>query len=200
MDSGDDMPMSKYSDEYFEALDLYRSGLFEESIEAAEDNLANPTLPHYHQMENLILIVTVLEDWGEADRFLHQAEAIYAEANMRTSHDNEEAQSRLREVREDLDLLRQSMDEDAQAALDKSEDDDIELGEEEKENLGIQIMFQRLNVMLVRMSMSSPESKPRMQKMRRRRQRYDVRPPCSCQALTYRSPQPRRHAASATNN
>jgi hypothetical protein len=50
-------------------------------------------------MKNLILIVTVLEDWEEADRFLQQAEAIYAEANRLSSHDDEKAQSSLREVR-----------------------------------------------------------------------------------------------------
>jgi hypothetical protein len=42
MDSGDDMPMNKYCDDYFDALRLFQSGLLEESIEAAKYNLTKP--------------------------------------------------------------------------------------------------------------------------------------------------------------
>ena len=76
MDSGDGMLMNKYSKYHFEALGLYESGLFEESIEVAGYNLTHPTLPRYLQMKNLIWIIGVLDDWDEADRYLQQAEAI----------------------------------------------------------------------------------------------------------------------------
>ena len=107
----------------------------------------------------------MLEDWEEADQFLLQAEEIYAEANRLTSRNDERAQSSLREVRHDMDQLRLGMDEDALAELEESEEEDVEMenDEQEEQKWRIQIMFQRLNVILVRVSMSSPESKLRMQ-------------------------------------
>ena len=67
--------------------------------------MAAPTIPHYYQIRTLLLIVTVLEDWEEADSYLKQATTIYTEANRLTSETDEEAQSSLRQVREDLNQL-----------------------------------------------------------------------------------------------
>jgi hypothetical protein len=80
--------MNNYSEDYFDALHLYHSGLFEECIEAAKYNITDPVMPRYHQMKNLTLIVTALADMQKQMEELREAMA----ASLRREKDQNEEQ------------------------------------------------------------------------------------------------------------
>ena len=132
MDTDDDLPMNKYFEGYFDAHQLYHSGLFEECIGAAKYNITDPVMPRYHQMKNLILIVAALDGWEEADRYLEKAETIYEEANRLAGKTDEKAQTSLRQVRKDMDELIQGMNEDWEAEIHSHDEEaEVETGEEQ---------------------------------------------------------------------
>lgn len=99
METHSGIPSNKYSKEYLEAVDFFELSLFDECIQAAKVNLANPTLPRYHQLKNLILIISALDDWQEAHEYLRQAKDIYAEADRLALSTEVKATSNLRKIR-----------------------------------------------------------------------------------------------------
>lgn len=120
-------PANIYSDDYLEAVLLFQYAEYEQAIEAAKYNLTEPTLPRYHQMKNMILIVAAEEDWEEAEHYRLQAEAIYETAYRLTAASDEDAQSSLRQVRNGLDKLKQDQAaEQAQWAMEDEDDGEDE--------------------------------------------------------------------------
>ncbi|KAK3726054.1 hypothetical protein LTR37_000202 [Vermiconidia calcicola] len=123
---------NKYGDDYLEAVHLFQYMEYERAIEAAKYNLTEPTLPRYHQIKNMILIVAAEEDWDEAEHYRLRAEAIYETANRLTAASDKDAQSSLRQVRNGLDELKRSQA--AEQAKWAMEDEGNEEDEEDEDD------------------------------------------------------------------
>ncbi|KAF9690627.1 hypothetical protein EKO04_011404 [Ascochyta lentis] len=97
---------SPYEAEYYAARDLYDTDL-KGCIDAAEDNLLNPLLPPYFMVMNLVLIVSALDNWDDAEMFRLSAEKIYEETFEDATNSNDEGSlEALAELREELDALK----------------------------------------------------------------------------------------------
>ncbi|KAK6397504.1 hypothetical protein LTR65_006481 [Meristemomyces frigidus] len=120
------MVQSLYSQQYVEAVALFRAGAPDECIELAEHNLTNPTLPRYHQMKNLILIAGAEADWYAAERCRRRTEDIWHYVTQRTPEGDEEGdeENQAEDAPEQID--RSLMNPYADAGEDDEEEHDDE--------------------------------------------------------------------------
>jgi hypothetical protein len=105
MDSRDIID-KKFTDGFNHAHDLFLADRLEECEAAAFALLAEKTIPRYHRMKTLILLGTIVGDWGEARRYHVAAEAMWR--NVRRYHPegaDEQVEKYITELREELDDL-----------------------------------------------------------------------------------------------
>lgn len=129
---------SKYEKDYIEALDLNNADKYAEAVAMVKYNLTDTTLPRYWRVKNRILAAFATTDFQEAERFRQEGEEIWKEADAGTPQDNIYERRALDDLREGLDALGRSQQEDIERfqngeAEEDEEDEDEEIEEDEDE-------------------------------------------------------------------
>ncbi|PVI06350.1 hypothetical protein DM02DRAFT_514854 [Periconia macrospinosa] len=118
----------------YEAAEKFFDDDSEKCIELCKANISDPTIPNYYLIMNLILIVSAMDDWDEADFYRLAAEHAWETTHHRALQRNEqEEMEALSGLRDELDQLKSFRERDLAEYYDSDEETEMQDAEDEDE-------------------------------------------------------------------
>ncbi|KAF2129669.1 hypothetical protein P153DRAFT_267656, partial [Dothidotthia symphoricarpi CBS 119687] len=114
-----------FSEGFREMSNLYNANKLEECLAKGHELLESPAIPRYHRMKTLTLLSATTGDWYEADAYRMEAESLWRTTRLWNPEGRDGIMDKfLAQVREELDVLQSSLQEQEQEMLDEDMEDE----------------------------------------------------------------------------
>jgi len=125
-----------WNDAFNVCQNLYDDDKLEECINVTEEDLDDPTMPLYHRMRYMLLLVGCHEDWDKANDALVRCEAIFQSVSTYHKDDpDENVQDGLQDLRELIEGIRVDYDTQLREAEEADEVDEVDEEDEEVDDV-----------------------------------------------------------------